>query len=138
MKIIEIKKNIFDVDKKYYLAQCISADYDLGKGIAVEFNKRFHLKNNLKEIGNGNYPTCIRIGKVYNLVTKKKYWNKPTYESLTKSLELMKLDLENSPVHYLAMPKIASGLDRLSWGKVREIIQDMFKDTDIEILVCHL
>jgi hypothetical protein len=36
------------------------------------------------------------------------------------------------------MPKIGYGLDRLQWGKTKEIIQEVFKDTDIEILVCHL
>lgn len=36
----------------------------------------------------------------------------------------------------LAMPKIGCGLDILEWNKVSEIIKDVFKDTDIEILVC--
>ena len=35
-----------------------------------------------------------------------------------------------------AMPLIGCGLDRLHWGKVSEMIQVIFKDTDIEILVC--
>jgi hypothetical protein len=34
------------------------------------------------------------------------------------------------------MPIIGCGLDRLQWDKVSEIIKDVFKDTDIEILVC--
>ena len=37
----EVYGDLFNVDKKYYLAHCISADFALGKGIAVEFNKRY-------------------------------------------------------------------------------------------------
>jgi len=41
-------------------------------------------------------------------------------------------------IKYLAIPKIGCGFDRLSWGKVREILNKTFKGTDIEILVCSL
>lgn len=143
MQLIEKKMNLFEVDDKYYLAHCISADYALGAGIAVEFQKRFKLKNKLKQIANNRYPSCVFINPVFNLVTKNKYWHKPTYESLQKSLEIMRdmikeLNKEEHGIYHLAMPKIASGLDRLQWGRVREIIQEVFKDIDIEILVCHL
>ena len=138
MILTEKKMNLFEVDKKYYLAHCISSDYELGAGIATEFQKRFHLKQNLKVKGAGIYTDCILIDKVFNLVTKNKYWNKPTYKSLEESLILMKdlIDLKN--VNYLAMPKIGCGLDRLQWGMVREIIKDIFKDNDIEILICSI
>lgn len=36
------------------------------------------------------------------------------------------------------MPKIGCGLDRLQWGKVREIIKEIFGDLDIEVRVCYL
>lgn len=41
----EIKKDLFTVDDKYYLAHCISSDCKLGAGIAVEFQKRFNLRS---------------------------------------------------------------------------------------------
>ena len=34
-------KDLFTVPEDYYLAHCISADFGMGKGIVVEFNKRF-------------------------------------------------------------------------------------------------
>lgn len=80
----------------------------------------------------------------YNLVTKKRYWQKPTYDSLkialinAKLYSLMIADKgtkEPKPVR-LAMPRIGCGLDRLEWSKVKEIIEEVFADTDIEILVC--
>lgn len=36
----------------------------------------------------------------------------------------------------IAKPKIGCGLDKLEWSKVKAIIEEVFADTDIEILVC--
>jgi O-acetyl-ADP-ribose deacetylase (regulator of RNase III) len=35
----------------------------------------------------------------------------------------------------LAMPRIGAGLDKLDWEQVKEVIEDVFEDTDIEITV---
>ena len=42
-------RDLFSVPDDYYFAQCISADFTMGKGIAVEFNKRFDMKNKLRK-----------------------------------------------------------------------------------------
>ena len=36
------------------------------------------------------------------------------------------------------MPKIGCGHEGLEWERVKEIIEEVFEDTDIEILVCSL
>ena len=38
-------------------------------------------------------------------------------------------------VKEIAMPQIGIGLDRLEWGKVKEIIYDLFSDTNIRMIV---
>lgn len=132
------KTNLFSVTDEYYLAHCISADYALGAGIAVEFQKRFHLKEKLLSEGSGMFPDCVLIGRVFNLVTKNKYWNKPSYESLRRTLDMMKMTCLENGISKIAMPKIGCGLDRLMWAQVKEDIEKTFEDTDIEILVCHI
>lgn len=42
---------------------------------------------------------------------------------------------DDEPVK-LAMPRIGCGLDRLQWVKVKEIIEEVFANTNVEILVC--
>lgn len=138
MKFEEKKMNLFDVPESYYLAHCISADYALGAGIAVEFNKRFGLTEKLKKVGTGVYPEVILIGRVFNLVTKQRYLHKPTLQSLTETLYKMKQLCLEENIKYLAMPRIGCGLDRLNWVEVRERIKEVFSDTDIEIFVCYL
>lgn len=143
----EEKRDLFSVSGKYYLAHCISADFGMGKGIAVEFNKRFDMKEILKR----KYPNyrkryvlenksgdCILEGKVFNLVTKERYWNKPTIISMRNALAEMKTICVRENISRIAMPTIGAGLDRLSWNDVAGEIREVFVDTDVEILVCKL
>jgi len=136
----EIQKDLFTMPDEYCLAHCISADARMGAGIAVEFRERFRLSTLQEmairrplEIGK-----CYRVGRALNLVTKAKYWHKPSYESLTQALESMKGLCLQEGITKVAMPRIGCGLDRLQWGIVREIILEVFEDTDLEIVICVL
>lgn len=141
----EEKRDLFTVPEDYYLAHCISADFGMGQGIVLEFNERFDMKRKLRTLFDGyldefleyDYKSdCIMIPPVFNLITKERYWHKPTYETMRGALEMMrKLALKND-VKKIAMPIIGCGLDKLKWNKVSEIIKNVFRDTDIEILVC--
>lgn len=139
-------KDLFTVPEHYYLAHCISADFAMGKGIAVEFNKQFntkqHLirkyKSHLKDWVQNNWTyNCILEDRVFNLITKQLYWHKPTYQTLAGALTLMKDICIEQDIHHIAMPVIGCGLDRLQWSSVSEIIKEIFRDTDIEIIICR-
>jgi len=139
----EITGDLFSAPEKYYLAHCISNDFALGAGIAVQFNKRFNMRNRLKTMKNkpdfsdmNGY--CILCDKVFNLVTKDKYWQKPTYGTLTKALLGMKTMAGERNITNIAMPMIGCGLDGLEWDKVSQIIQKVFEDTEVNIKVYKL
>ena len=130
----EEKRDLFSVPDDYYLVHCVSADFVLGKGIALEFKKRFDMKNKLRNSGqSGN---CILIDRVFNLVTKKTWRNKPTIDSVIESLYGLKKQVTEKDIKKLAMPHIACGLDGMDWETVSEQVRNIFSDTDIEILVC--
>lgn len=42
--------------------------------------------------------------------------------------------VENN-VQRLAIPQIGCGIDRLEWPKVKQLLMDVFSDTDMEIVV---
>lgn len=148
MKYKEEIRDLFSVPNNYYLAHCISADFGMGRGIVVEFNNRFDMKNKLiskypnylrKWQGNDPYDgDCILEGRVLNLITKERYYMKPTYENIEKALLTMAILCLKKDIKKIAMPVIGCGLDKLEWDKVSTIIKDIFSDTDIEILVCKL
>jgi len=43
---------------------------------------------------------------------------------------------EQFQVKQLAMPMIGTGLDKLSWDVVSNLIDEIFKSTDIQIQIC--
>lgn len=114
---------------------------------SVEFNKRFNMKNRL-QVKDPDYlyrynqhrigGDCILEGRVLNLITKERYWMKPTIITMRLALQKMKqICLENN-ITKVAMPTIGAGLDRLAWSDVTKQINDVFCDTDVDILVCKL
>lgn len=138
-------RDLFDGTEDYHLAHCISADFSMSKGIVAEFNRRFGIGKMLKDTHPGYASTwseeekkfdCLLTGRVFNLVTKARYNYRPTYDSVRGALEMMRDICQRQEIRKLAMPKIASGLDRLEWDKVSGIIQEVFRDTDIEIMIC--
>ena len=128
------------------LAHCVSQDLKMSKGIAKLFREKFISNGNrMKELENMQ----IGIGSVgalkltnakfvYNLVTKAKYSDFPTYESLRKSLLAMKVHALEHEIEAIAMPKIGCGLDKLEWNAVRTLIKNVFLDTNIKITVYTL
>lgn len=146
MILNEKQGNLFELNKKYALAHCISQDCAMGAGIAVQFNKTFKGMKNycIRVIKQNNLtfpcvlPYCDNDRTIFNLVTKKAYYGKPTYITITKCIHEMATMCKQYNIKYLAIPKLGCGLDRLQWSKVREIIKEEFKDMDIEIEVRYL
>lgn len=142
----EEHRDLFSVSKDYMLCHCISSDFALGAGIAKEFAKRGVKSELIKVHGNkalwcgAGYALTTNAtdykGEI-NLITKEYYWDKPTNKSLMESLIAVKTLISfRSDVTHIAMPRIGCGLDGLKWKDVSAIIKEVFKDTDVEILVC--
>ncbi|XP_078663241.1 ADP-ribose glycohydrolase OARD1-like [Branchiostoma floridae x Branchiostoma belcheri] len=134
----QVRGDLFSCPETDSLVHCISQDCHMGKGIAVIFKKKFGRVEELKR--QGQKPGGVAVLKteqryVYYLVTKEKYWQKPTYRSLESSLQAMRAHCEQHQVSRLAMPRIGCGLDRLQWDRVSQMLQSIFSDTDITITV---
>ncbi|XP_069489629.1 ADP-ribose glycohydrolase OARD1 [Ambystoma mexicanum] len=137
----DVKGDLFSCPATDSLAHCISEDVRMGAGIAVLFKRKF---GGIKELKNQNKKTgevaFLKDGDryIYYLITKKKASDKPTYESLHKSLEAMRSHCLANGVKCLSMPRIGCGLDRLQWEQVAEILEKVFAVTDITITVYSL
>lgn len=132
-------KDLFTVPQGYMLAHCISADFNLGGGIAKQFCEHYNMKERLMNgygVDFSEVGVSLQIDNVYNLVTKRYVKDRPTYSDLRKALEDMKVEMGLEGQEKVAMPRIGCGLDRLDWKIVKAIIKDIFEDTDTEILIC--
>ena len=119
----------------------------MGAGIAVEFNNYFCTKQRLTQRIGTYVPvwdsniikgSCIREGRVLNLITKRNYWNEPTLQQMRYALDEMKTLAEEYDIETIVMPRIGCGIDRLSWPNVSILVQDVFNETNINIIVRHL
>ena len=142
-------RDLFSVPKDYSLVHCISADFALGAGIAKEFTKRGVKRELLRRYGI-YADSSVWVGKTlethatdwnweYNLVTKEHYWGKPNYVTLEMCLKNLRDVYVNHNEHLapkLAMPWLGCGLDKLERWKVEVLIKDVFKNCDVEILIC--
>lgn len=141
MTITIENRDLFTAPQGYYLAHCISADFALGAGIAKKFDEAYNMRFKLfREFDMYTYEggDALPIDNVFNLVTKPKCYHKPRYDSVREALECMRNQMEMLYITKLAMPRIASGLDRLDWDQVYDIICEVFEDTDVDILICEI
>lgn len=139
---MEIAGDIFKspevVDSQCPILHCISADYVLGKGIALQIEQKYNVKASLKYYGTGKVPDCLMVNNVINMVTKLNYWDKPSYKVFEQGLILVRqLCLENN-INKLVMPKIGAGLDRLYWGYCKEFIQNILCNSNISCVIYYL
>lgn len=146
MIFVEQFGDLFDdeVLKNYALCHCISSDFALGAGIAKIF-AQMGVKNQLceqfpKKWQNRGYCLIIKVDNIVvgNLVTKERYFHKPTIESVEQALDDFREQMIKLGLNKIAMPKIGCGLDKLKWEDVKEVIQKVFAETDFEILVRYI
>lgn len=152
MEIIIHDKDLFQFHKNWMLVQCVSADLEMGAGIATEFNRRYDVKNRARAMyPNGFHNKLGNIGgfflrarnetepDIYCLVTKNRYFDKPTYKTMQLALKQMCVDyLLKDVAKYglIAMPAIGCGLDQLNINRVIQQLVDIFLTTNIQIDLC--
>ena len=134
--------DLFNNIGKAYLAHCISDDHKLGAGIALEFDKRLDIRFSIKfdmKMAEDNFMPGINhpvylVKDVFNLVTKKMYYQKPTYSSLKFALKSMRgmiewhKDAGMLKYNKVCMPMIGCGLDRLNPNNVIPLIDEYLGD----------
>jgi len=98
----------------------LNPDYSLGKAQRMKFEG---------EIG-AVYAT-ERCPHILGLVTKKRYYDKPTLDTMRTAIQELRTRLttiawydDDDMLTEIMMPHIGCGLDRLRWDDVREILFD--------------
>lgn len=121
-----------DLDN-FYIIHCISNDWALGAGIALQLKNKYKITKPSFETSVG---TCV-FSPIFiaNLITKSKYWMKPSYDSLEMSLKSLRRQLGNDFNKTLIMPKIGCGLDKLEWNEVSKLIEKYLSDFDVRVCI---
>ena len=143
--IKQIKGDMLNyITENDYIAHCISADFALGAGIAKVIDMKYDVRSKLinnpvykKSYLDGN-GYVIATGRVFNLVTKARYSDKPTYSSLSNALSKLAELCKCRKIDTIHMPRIGCGLDRLNWNFVFPIICRIFTEYGINVCIYYL
>ena len=93
----------------------------------------------LTDVGIGEVAFLRRGDRyVYYLVTKDRYFHKPTLGNLRHSLQCTRAHCQQHGVTRLAMPRIGCGLDKLNWTDVSQLLDEIFVSSGISVTVYSL
>ena len=133
----EVIGNVFD--SKDSIAHCVSAGFKMSAGISRLFKRKFPTKypTELDHSYTPLWHQCLSETRrnLHHVVTKQKYFKKPTYRTLRVALERMRTHAENNSIPRISMPCIGTGLDQLDWVKVKLLIQETFCTSPVQVLV---
>lgn len=143
MNYHEETQDLFDSAPDYAFAHCIAADAGMGAGIALTFRRYYPEMSGAVLNAEPAIGDAIRyVGPddrvIYNLITKGESAQLPERSDFEAALRTLKEALIAHHEKKLAIPLIGAGIDRLDWRESAPFIQELFADTDIEIMVCRL
>lgn len=140
--IKEKRLNIFELSNDYSIAHCISADLKMSKGIALDIKNTYGDTTNILSKLNPQLghvlTTRINNKLIYHLITKEKFYQKPTINTIKTALANLKTCMIINNNFNLSIPKLASDLDNCNWTMIKQLIYAEFQNTDIELIICHI
>ena len=140
--IVDVVGDLFEAPSHHSLAHCISQDSKMSKGIAKTFVSKFPILNSLKKLTvflGMAVPARVSGKFLYNLVTKRYFWSKPTLSNLKSSLQSLHLHAKHNGVKEISIPRLGGGLDCLDFDKdVRPLLLDEFSRSTIIVYIHSL
>ncbi|KAL4156031.1 hypothetical protein QTP88_000066 [Uroleucon formosanum] len=136
--VIEVQGDLFETSKDIALGHCVSKDFKMSQGIALEFRRKFgqieNLTNQNKEV---TEIASIQHNdqNILYIITKNHHQEKPTYETFYQAIKNLRTFCEENQIEKLALPKIGSGHDQLNWDQVRTILRYVFKKSKIKLII---
>lgn len=113
----------------------------MSKGIASQIKMTFgdttpQLKKLKPQIGDA---IPIKIGNkiIYHLITKQKHFHKSKYDDIKLTIQNLKKLMQKLYDFKIAIPTIASGIDKCNWTITKQFIFTEFLNTNIDLLICH-
>jgi hypothetical protein len=136
-KIKVVAGSVLDAPERFAIAHCVSVCKKMGAGVAKTICEVYPENRNFRSGKLGDVGVCrTQAGRtIYNMQTKPKFYNKPTFANFEVSVRNLRRKMDQRGDKYLAIPKIGCGRDLLKWQKVLPLIEEVFRGSDIEIRV---
>lgn len=143
MSITFVEGDLFtypNIDALAHGCNCAGA---MGKGIALEFKKRF--PRMYETYRNRCLSGQFNLGDVFvwtedsivifDLGTQRSWRSKATIPAITESVQKMLLIGQKMGIRRIGIPRIGAGLGGLEWDDVKQILTQIANKFDIELVV---
>ncbi|MEZ6056655.1 MAG: macro domain-containing protein [Planctomycetaceae bacterium] len=147
MSVKFVDGDVFATPSNVALAHGCNCAGAMGKGIAVEFKRRWPVMYSLyKTKCNDGEFACGDVlaweddatGRiVFNLGTQKTWRTKATLDAIRASLEKTVALAEEARVKAVCMPMIGAGLGGLDVALVKQLIVDVVGESSVLFVVCE-
>ncbi|KAL4101250.1 hypothetical protein QTP88_021270 [Uroleucon formosanum] len=128
----EVNGSLIESPEEYHIVSEIEKHYNFMSGVNYEIKQKLGYGQKLapsKEIGEVNY-LRDKDRYIIFLTTKSRNKQKATYENIYLSLLNLKLLCEKHSLNKLGF------IDQLEWTQVRAMIRYVFRNTDIDVIIC--
>ena len=131
-------------EKADYLINTVNCNGVMGKGVALEFKKRWpamfrHYKEKCKKgqvaPGSVHYYVDDPRQIIVNVATKKNWWEPSHIGWIVSILNKLKNDLSFKPDIKVVMPPLGCGNGGLDWKTVKAIIEKELSGLECEVVV---
>ncbi|XP_037822217.1 uncharacterized protein LOC119610890 [Lucilia sericata] len=135
-RILEQRGHNITAPENCALVHSISADFAMCSSIGMQFNCKYGPSNEtLKQYKHTGNVAVLKEQKryVYNLVTKERNHERSTYIALFYALTATRDHMRQHGVKKLAIPRLGCGIDRLDWLRVKNILEMVFAEDEVDI-----
>lgn len=133
----EVHGELIDSPVEYNIVSEIEKHYNFRSGINYELKQRFGKDETLES--NKDVGDIVRFKhedrSIIFLITKTRQKQLATYENMHLALLNLKYFCEKHSLTKLAMNQLGRE-DGLDWARTRSMIRYIFRNTDIEIIIC--
>ena len=127
--------NVWFLSTVFKFAQ-VSADRAIKKAFAETICKNYPDLQKFANFTDFIFFTDPKTGQIiYHLITKLRYFQKPTYAKILITLYKMKNQAIANTIRSIAMSKVGCGLHQMDWDKVSKNILDEFQHSGITTFV---
>lgn len=113
----------------------------MSKGIAVTFQHKFCLRNELLKIEcfTGDMVALKRGSRfICQLITKERCFHKPRAQDLYGSLISLREFMQANRINEIAVPELSAGLDQIPINTVIDLLNNVFTYTPVKKFMYHL
>ncbi|KAK3918278.1 Gag-Pol polyprotein [Frankliniella fusca] len=139
--ILHTYGSILESPEDLPIVHAVSHDGKFGKGLARQLEQEFQLRDDFLKEKDRGFPGYVALQRgnriIVNLITKSRYFHKPTSTDIEQAFLLLRDWLEANHISEWCLPELGCGLDQLESSLLLQMLVKVFGHTDMTLVMYH-